>query len=262
MSTRYEYFNTGDNNWERIFDVNWWGQNFTPSAAHQITSVKLLLYKYGSPGQLTVSIRATDSNGAPTGSDLCSGTFDSSTLTTNTAGQWYEISLGSGYSLAAGTKYAIVCRATGGDSGNSVGWRVKSSGGYAGGSFLYSTNSGSSWDYNNYAAWDAMFEEWGDASTTPKTSSDSGSGTDATSLRELGTVETGSGTEAKLVAAAMLAGDGGNGSEMGGLLKSLYGSDIGSGLDKVKILTGKVGYDLRLHNQPDQVSITHKEVNL
>jgi hypothetical protein len=95
-----------------------------------------------------------------------------------------------------------------------------------------------------------------------KTSSDSGNGAEAVSLRELGTVETGSGAEANLAAAAMLASDGGNGSETGGLLKSLFGSDAGDGMDGVKILTGKAGYDLRLKTHGGQVSITHKEVNL
>jgi hypothetical protein len=95
-----------------------------------------------------------------------------------------------------------------------------------------------------------------------KTSSDSGNGTEATSLRELGTAEAGSGVEASLTAAIMLASDGGSGSEMGGLLKSLFSQDEGGGTDNVKILTGKAGYDLRLHNHRGQVSITHKEVNL
>ncbi|MHB8104663.1 MAG: hypothetical protein ACYDG5_03895 [Dehalococcoidales bacterium] len=100
------------------------------------------------------------------------------------------------------------------------------------------------------------------SAATAKASSDTGTGTEATTSRELGAAETGSGAETKLVEAVILANDAGSGSEMGGLLKSLFGSDEGSGSDRVKILTGKAGSDLRLHNQRGQVSITHKEVNL
>ncbi len=95
-----------------------------------------------------------------------------------------------------------------------------------------------------------------------KTSSDSGSGAEAISLRELGTAEAGSGVEANLAAVALLAGDGGSGSEMGGLLQELFSQDAGGGADGVRILTGKAGHDLKLHPHRGQVSITHKEVNL
>ncbi|MGD0779165.1 MAG: hypothetical protein ABR954_00040 [Dehalococcoidales bacterium] len=95
-----------------------------------------------------------------------------------------------------------------------------------------------------------------------KTSGDSGSGAEAISLRGLGIVEIGSGVEASLAAATILASDGGSGSEMGGLLKGLFSQDEGGGADSMRILTGKAGYDLKLHPHGGQVSITHKEVNL
>ena len=302
MSTKFEYFNTGDNDYERIFDVYWWGQSFTPATSHTITSVKLLLFKYGTPGTLTVGIRATDSNGAPTGSDLCSGTYDSTTLTTNTAGAWYEITLGAGYALVNGTKYAIVCRVAGGNSGNSVGMREKTTGGYSGGSYLYSTDSGSTWDYTDYASYDAMFEEWGDASSTSKTSSDSGSGTESSSLSTttdktsadsgigvessslstdtektsadsgsgsdlisltgLFTAEAGSASESAAAGVAVTTGDGGSGSEVGGLMKALFASDGGSGADGRKMVSGKAGADMGLRGHRSQLGLPQKEVNL
>jgi hypothetical protein len=95
-----------------------------------------------------------------------------------------------------------------------------------------------------------------------KTSSDSGSGAESVSLRGLATVEAGTGSEASLTGVAVSASDSGSGSDMGGLLQDLFGQDEGSGVDSVRILTGKAGHDLRLKTYRGQVSITHKEVNL
>jgi hypothetical protein len=97
---------------------------------------------------------------------------------------------------------------------------------------------------------------------TAKTSSDTGSGAEALSLRELGVVEIGSGAEANLAAAVLLAGDLGIGSDIGGLLQDLFSQDEGGGYDSIKLLSSKAGHDLRLQNYQGQVSITHKEVKL
>ncbi|GAH21280.1 unnamed protein product, partial [marine sediment metagenome] len=80
------------------------------SVSHKITKVKLKLYRVGSPGTATVSIRAT-SGLHPTGSDLCSGTTNGDTLPEGSPYEWREITLGDGANLASGTKYAIVIRA-------------------------------------------------------------------------------------------------------------------------------------------------------
>jgi hypothetical protein len=157
----YEYYNTGDDNHVWLYGSTWVAQTFTPSVAHTITSVKLKLFRVGSPGTVTVSIRAT-SGGQPTGSNLCSGTTSGDTLTTSAPGEWREITLGSGYGLSAGTTYAIVVRATSGDGSNYVWWRVDgSSPTYGGGMYLLSSDSGSSW--TSGASYDLMFEEWGNA---------------------------------------------------------------------------------------------------
>jgi hypothetical protein len=95
-----------------------------------------------------------------------------------------------------------------------------------------------------------------------KTSGDNGLGAEAISLRETNTVETGNGIEQSLAVAALLANDGGIGSETGGLLKDLFGQDVGGGYDKIKVLTNKAGYDLRLHSHRGRVGIPHKEVRL
>ena len=163
MAIRYEYYNTGDDDTRSLYGIYWRCQTFTPSIAHTVTPVKLLAYRGGSPGTVTVSIRATSAD-LPTGNDLCSGTTDGDTLTTNTAGEWREISLGAGYSLLASTMYAIVTRATNGDTSNRMYLLVdETSPTYSGGTFAYSLNSGSSW--TKVATVDQLFEEWGAAGT-------------------------------------------------------------------------------------------------
>ena len=157
----YEHYTTNDDATYASYGETWQAQTFTPSEAHKITSVKLKLYRKGSPGTLTASIKATDGSGHPTGSDLCSGTINGNGLTEDTGGLWYVIALGAGYTLEADTKYAIILKALDGSYSNSGQWRVDESGGaYAGGRREVSYNGGSSW--TGYTGMDFMFEDWGE----------------------------------------------------------------------------------------------------
>jgi hypothetical protein len=156
-STRYEYLNTGDTGASSLYTTNWRGQTFTPSAGHTVTSVKLLIYRTGNPGTFTVSIRGTAA-GVPSGADLCSGTTDGDALSLDGAGEWKEITFGSGTPLTAGTMYAIVARSAGADSSNSVCWRLDSTSPTYDGTVVTSSNSGSSWSIASGS--DYMFEEW------------------------------------------------------------------------------------------------------
>jgi hypothetical protein len=241
VSTLYEYYNTGDDSSQPFWDTRWEAQTFTPSTTHTITSVKLRLYRVGSPGTITVGIRATDGDGHPTGEDLCSGTTDGDTLTTDSGGEWREITLGSGYELSASTKYAIVGRTSRGYS-DRVNWlKDASSPLYAGGQRERSDDAGSFW--TGYSNNDYMFEDWGGSSATEKTSSDAGSGAEGTPLpgASLAGIESGSGTEA-IIARLLAALDTGYGVEAaslegGGLLKELFASELGEGSDG---LTAKI----------------------
>lgn len=154
---RYEYCVATSLGGATFGGTAWDTQTFTPATSHTIVSVKLFLLRTGSPGTITVSIRATDGAGKPTGADLCSGTTDGDTLDTSTP-EWREVTLGSGTALTASTKYAIVARATSGDASNYVHWRIDSSPSYTGGNHADSADSGSSWTATSY---DALFEEWG-----------------------------------------------------------------------------------------------------
>jgi len=159
ISSKREYYDTGDDSHGSPQGNTWVTQTFTPSVSHRIKSVKIKVWRTGSPGTMTVTITST-SGGEPTGSILCSGTYDGNTVTTAEPGAWYEITLGDGANLSAGTQYSIVVKAPTGDSGNNLHWRCDtSSPTYSGGIYGYSSDAGSIW--NMYPAYDCVFEEWG-----------------------------------------------------------------------------------------------------
>ncbi|MBA7593176.1 hypothetical protein ES703_00093 [subsurface metagenome] len=164
-AVRYEFHTTGYDLDASVYGVAWKAQTFTPSVAHRITSVKLLIRRALLPGTITVGIRETDGAGHPTGDDLCSGTTDGDTLTEDWPGEWREITLGAGYNLDADTKYAIVVRAPTGDASNKVVWQCDLNGTYDGGNYEYSSNSGTSW--TSTAEDDLLFEEWGEEIAPP-----------------------------------------------------------------------------------------------
>jgi len=159
----YEYHNTGDNDYMDISNDDWLAQTFTvgtvgPNVEHEITSVKLLLYRLGYPGTITVSIRAVDGNRFPVGGDLTSGTINGNSLTTDPAGNWYTIAMPS-YNLQPSTEYAIVVRAIDIDGVGELRWRYDFPAYYTGGYTYISYTSGDMW--MRYNGDDMMFEVWG-----------------------------------------------------------------------------------------------------
>lgn len=94
--------------------------------------------------------------GQPTGSALASGTTDGDTLPVASTYESREVTLGAGYELQSGTKYAIEVEASGGTLGNDdIKW-VTANTGYADGSSWGSLNSGSTWTED--ASWDNWFQ--------------------------------------------------------------------------------------------------------
>ena len=170
-----EYYDTGGN-WDyEIYGSEWKGQTFTTSSAYTLTNVSLKLARSGTPGTLTVSIFAT-SSGKPTGSALTSNTYDGNSLS-DSVYTWIDIQL-TPYSLSSGVQYAIVVKATSGDSSNFVYWLAESGmPDYDGGSQVWSSNSGSSWTkqgnndqyFRTYSAQNITFGEYiGAGSSTTK----------------------------------------------------------------------------------------------
>lgn len=157
---KYEYYDAGDDAAVELYGNIWGAQTFTTGAtSHTVSSVRLELYREGTPSTITVSIRTTAA-GDPSGTDLTSGTIDGDAITTDTAGVWYAFDL-TNYSLEASTMYAIVVRAVAGDSTNSVHWRSDASAGAEpNGQEETSNNAGTTWTGDSDD--DFMFEVWGD----------------------------------------------------------------------------------------------------
>ena len=131
--------------------TNWFAQTFTTVTAYTLSSVKLLIHRVGSPGTITVSIRAVDGNSRPTGADLTSGTINGNTLTTDSNGEWKGIALTS-YVLTASTEYAIVVRASSANgSTNILRWNTGTN---SYGESSDSSDGGSSWSATNPSFYD------------------------------------------------------------------------------------------------------------
>ncbi len=161
MTTLYENYTTGSEGGQHIIGgASWQGQTLTPSISHIISSVRVKVHRVGSPGTFTISIRAI-TNDLPSGADLAVGTMNGNAVTTNTDGEWIDITFSTGALAVASTKYAIVCRCAGAAGGNYLAWHADTtSPTYAGGSLVQSGDSGTSWQEATES--DEMFEEYGD----------------------------------------------------------------------------------------------------
>lgn len=162
--TRYEYNTASSNATTFLYGTTWGGQTFTVGTVGtngylNVTNIRLLLFRVGSPGNMNVSIRAT-SNGFPTGNDIASGVINANTLYTGSAGAWTWINMTAwnGNALSPNTKYAIVARATTGSLGNIVYWKAVAPGAYSGGNSVNSLDSGVTW---TGLVLDRNFEVWG-----------------------------------------------------------------------------------------------------
>jgi hypothetical protein len=168
------YYGEGGGAFQRVYEsftndtgnisfggAQWRGQTFTPATTHTLQSVKLKLLRTAGSGvgNLNVAIKATDSNGLPTGANLSTGSM----LCANIGANDYAV-----YSITmtdvvvnSGTKYAIIFSAPNMSEGN-MSYRVNdpsNSSDYAGGNMLDSSNSGLNW--SSAPTYRGYFEEWG-----------------------------------------------------------------------------------------------------
>lgn len=139
--------------------TNWAAQTFKAHKNCTVDAIRLLMYAQGSPGTVTVGIRAT-SGGEPTGVDLAAGTLNGGSFTISTAGEQYTFMLDSPLDLEEDTQYAIVVHADSGNGANSVNWKYDSAGlFYFEGRRLSSADAGSSW--TGYSNSDFQFKVFG-----------------------------------------------------------------------------------------------------
>ncbi|GAG61835.1 unnamed protein product [marine sediment metagenome] len=162
--TLYESYASGEDSIASIYSTVYWVQTFQSSTAHTVTSVKFKLYRIGSPGSITIDIKAVDGDGKPTGTSMATGSYDCDAITTDTDGELIEITLSYGAALTADTEYAIICMALSATGANVIRARMDSSSPtYSNGNVVFSNTSGASWSvYNNQ---DLIFYEYGTVPT-------------------------------------------------------------------------------------------------
>ena len=178
----YDEYKYNDDSQTSTYGSRWHTQTFKATDSYTAVGVKIKLLRTGLPGTVTVSIRAT-TDGKPSGDDLATGTRSGNTLPqyldpyilvgwvpseSLSSGKWREVTFAASTELTSDTTYAIVVRATGGDSGNIIHWRHDaSSPSYTTGSLGSSSNSGTDWTMNT--ASDLMFEIVGESLNSSET---------------------------------------------------------------------------------------------
>lgn len=167
-----DYYSTGDDGEDGFAGSRWSSMTFTASSSYTMTGVGLKLCKTGSPGTLTITLRAVDGSSPPkpTTTVLATGTYNGNSLGAS-PGAIVEIVFAVPYNVTNGTRYAIVM--SGAAGGASI--RYDSSGEYAGGNTAVSDDAGSSWTV--FAGLDSLFETY--ATTPPVSISGTMAGTSA-----------------------------------------------------------------------------------
>lgn len=123
----------------------WQGQVFTATSTYIAKSISMRLEREDSPvGTFIVSIRATAA-GVPSGGDLTVGVLYQSDVQDGSK-SWYEFELDIPYKIVSGTEYAIIVRTSGSTyPGFTIGG-ISGGDPYDGGTQLYSTDAGSTWE--------------------------------------------------------------------------------------------------------------------
>jgi len=142
-------------------------QTFIASSSHNVSAVKLKMYQQniGFGGIASASIRSAETRtfdiddkdwdlDVPVGPILTSGFITADSITTSTAGLWYQINFSSSVQLTAGKRYAVVLTS----SGNPIRWKAAKT--YANGNAAAGNYTGV-WDQAD-PEYDFLFQVWGD----------------------------------------------------------------------------------------------------
>jgi hypothetical protein len=147
-----EKYNTGDDGAETAGGSVHIGQYFKATQEYTTTSIKMKLYRVGSPDTITLSLYNV-SGGVPTGAAIATDTYNGNSLTTDAGGEWVEFTIS--YSLNRIQDYAFAV------SGPNVGTiKVRKQGSattYGNGYIVQDPGTG----WSTIAAADCMFEVWG-----------------------------------------------------------------------------------------------------
>ena len=149
---------------DRLYGTRWGSQAFTPTETFTILKVIPRIYKIGSvPSSGTFRIRLANPSHEPTGSELTSGTYDPTTLTTSSDGEFKEIDV-TPYELQEAIEYCLEGLPAGAHWENSVRW-VRMSGEPMGvNTHKYTLDNGQTWQ--TYGGTNLQFKM--EAQTTPE----------------------------------------------------------------------------------------------
>ena len=147
MADLKESFELSDGTGFSAYGTIWRFQTWTTESAYTISDVALYGFKFGSPGDIKVSIREVDGDGKPDDDDLCSVTVDESEVSDFPTRAWYTFTFDDSFALDDAKQYAIVIRAVGGSAANYYAPFGYGSSGYAGGGS--GSGDGSSWSVVN-----------------------------------------------------------------------------------------------------------------
>lgn len=161
MADLKESFELSDGTGFSAYGTTWRFQTWTTESAYTISDIALYGFKFGSPGDIKVSIREVDGDGKPDGDDLCSVTVDESEVSDFPTRAWYTFTFDDSYALDDATQYAIIIRATGGSASHYYAPFGYGSSGYAGGgsgsgngSLWGTVNTTNDMDFRTYGAAD------------------------------------------------------------------------------------------------------------
>lgn len=162
----------GSNSHKGLRKQYWAAQTFTPDANYTATHIRLRFRRQYTPGEMLVSIRATDA-GEPNGPDLATGRMEvADNVTTDDFGDWYTFDLDEPVELTAAVQYSIVARCPWARQlfvfDSEVHWRKDASGEYAGGAAYYSDNAGVAWTAFSPGDHDFLFAVLGTGDATPE----------------------------------------------------------------------------------------------
>ena len=145
---------------ERIYSVG-----ILPVRGFRLSAVRLLLYRVGTPGTITLSIRGLRGELDTYGrhefelTPVAETTSDGNTLPTGAPHEWREFTLPAPIDIPQGYPFSVALMATSGDSSNYVRWRRHNRG--SGNQHprywqINTTNGGGS--FNQYSYYTPMFE--------------------------------------------------------------------------------------------------------
>lgn len=139
-----EAYETYENSWAGIRNLQWVAQTFTATSSYTLTHVSMRCTVNATySATITCHIRAT-TTGLPSGGDLASGTLNANTAILGAPGGWLTWSLGAGCSITSGSVYAIILD-NAGETTNYFYWQQTTSSGYSSGGRTVSTDSGATW---------------------------------------------------------------------------------------------------------------------